>query len=172
MSLADELTKLEELRRNGALSESEFSRAKAALLNNPPAASGQQLGEHLADQLAEVKCQNELARIEREWEVERQQYLIRGQYGNTMVPTRGMGIAMAAIGGGFGLLWTIVAVSMMGMMPDGMGNFGFFQWLFPLFGVFFIVIAIGYGFYVHTRAQKYQEAYEAYKAARAAVRSE
>jgi len=78
MSLVDELTKLEELRRSGALSDAEFTKAKAALLNEAPAGRGLELGEHLADQLAEVKYQNELAQVDREWESERQQYLIRG----------------------------------------------------------------------------------------------
>lgn len=36
MSLADELHKLEELRQRGALSEAEFERAKARLLDLPP----------------------------------------------------------------------------------------------------------------------------------------
>jgi phage shock protein PspC (stress-responsive transcriptional regulator) len=35
MSLADELHKLEELRQRGALSEAEFERAKARLLESP-----------------------------------------------------------------------------------------------------------------------------------------
>jgi phage shock protein C len=37
MSLSDELAKLEELRQRGALSEEEFTRAKARLLNEPAA---------------------------------------------------------------------------------------------------------------------------------------
>ena len=36
MSLADELQKLEELRQRGALSDAEFERAKARLLESPP----------------------------------------------------------------------------------------------------------------------------------------
>jgi phage shock protein PspC (stress-responsive transcriptional regulator) len=36
MSLADELHKLDELRQRGALSETEFERAKARLLELPP----------------------------------------------------------------------------------------------------------------------------------------
>ena len=55
MSLVDELTKLEELRRSGALSEAEFTKAKAMLLSAAPAGSQQQLCDHLADQLAEVR---------------------------------------------------------------------------------------------------------------------
>jgi uncharacterized Tic20 family protein len=39
MSLADELRKLQELRQTGAISEEEFAKAKAGLLNAPPASS-------------------------------------------------------------------------------------------------------------------------------------
>jgi len=38
MGLADELTRLEELRGRGALTEEEFQRAKARLLDGPPPA--------------------------------------------------------------------------------------------------------------------------------------
>jgi phage shock protein C len=38
VSLADELTRLEELRTRGTLSDDEFQRAKARLLDPPPAA--------------------------------------------------------------------------------------------------------------------------------------
>jgi phage shock protein C len=37
MSLSDELAKLDELRQRGSLSEEEFTRAKARLLNEPAA---------------------------------------------------------------------------------------------------------------------------------------
>jgi len=36
MSVADELTKLEELRRSGALSDDEYGRAKERVLGDPP----------------------------------------------------------------------------------------------------------------------------------------
>src|SRR5437868_14334326 len=108
MSIADELGKLEELRRSGALSEAEFAQAKPVLLSGPRADDGQQLGQDLAEQIAEVRRQNELARIDREWEAERQQYLIPYRYrtGKWQVPTTGMGIRLAVVGGVFGLLWT------------------------------------------------------------------
>jgi hypothetical protein len=171
MSLVDELAKLEELRRSGALSEAEFTKAKTVLLSAPPAGSEQQLGDHLADQLAEVRYQNELAQIDREWQFERQQYLIRGQYGTAQVPTAGMGIATAIVGGVFGVFWTITAVSITGDAPD-FGAFAAAKVFFPLFGVVFTLVAIGYGMYAFSRAQKYEEAFAAYKARRARVQPE
>src|SRR5262249_44647773 len=54
VSIADELQKLEDLRRSGALSDTEFAQAKAALLAGSPASTGEQLGQHLSEQMAEV----------------------------------------------------------------------------------------------------------------------
>jgi hypothetical protein len=95
MSIADELTKLEELRRSGALSDVEFAKAKAALLSGSSGQTEQPLAQHLSEQLAEVKHQNELARIDREWEIEQAQYLIVDRYGGRHIPTAGMGIGVA-----------------------------------------------------------------------------
>jgi hypothetical protein len=166
MSLVDELMKLEELRRSGALSDDEFTKAKAALLSGPTAGPEQELGGQVAAQLAEVRHQNEVARIDREWEIEQQQYLVRGRYGNASVPTPAMGIGMAVIGGVFGLFWTIMAIAITGGAPDD-GPFTVAKIFFPLFGVVFIVAAVGGGIYTASRAQKYQEAFAAYKARRA-----
>jgi hypothetical protein len=171
MSLVDDLAKLEELRRRGALSESEFTKAKAELLNGAPASSEPGLVEHLANQLAEVQYQNELAQIDREWQIERQQYLIRGQYGTAQVPTSGMGIGTAVVGGLFGAFWTIMAISITAGAPD-FGGFSVAKVFFPLFGVVFTGGAIGYGMYCYAKAQKYQEAFAAYQARRAGAKPE
>src|SRR5712692_1011574 len=113
MNLADELTKLNELRFSGVLSDAEFEKAKAALLNPTRAAP-----EHAPEQIAAVRYETELARLDREWEMERQQYLIRNQYGIRQLPTTGIGIAMAGVGGVFGTLWTIVAFAITRSAPD------------------------------------------------------
>lgn len=169
MSLVSELAKLEELWRSGALSDTEFTKAKAALLSETPAASEQELGGHQADRLMEVNYQNELSQIDREWQIERQQYLIQGRYGMAHVPTPGMGIGTAAVGGVFGIIWTIVAVSITGGAPNA-GPFAIAKVFFPLFGIVFTVAAIGYGAYAYAKGQKYQEAFAAYKERRARVK--
>jgi hypothetical protein len=167
MSLVDELAKLEELRRSGALSEAEFTKAKAALLSGATAGSEQQLVEHLADDLAEVKYQNELAQLDREWEIERRQYLIPSQYG-TLEPTTGIGFATAFLGGLFGMLVTIV---MAVQITSGSPDFGY-KVFFTLCGVVITVAFIGYGMKLNSTAQKYQEAFAEYKARRARVKPE
>ncbi len=158
MSLADELQKLDDLRRRGALTAAEFDQAKATLL----AGKSADVGEHLADQLAEVRHQNDLAQLDREWEIERQQYLVTGKHGRQFVPTTGMGLLSAVGGGAFGVFWTVMAVSMMSGAP-GDGAFGVAKVFFPLFGVVFIMVAVGWGVYCFLRAQKYDAAFRAYQ---------
>lgn len=171
MGLADELQKLEQLHRSGSLSDEEFAKAKAALLANPSTPADQHVSQHLSDQLAEVRYQNELTRIDREWQIEQQQYLVGDRYGRRQIPTAGMGIGTAVVGGVFGLIWTVMAVSITGSGPD-FGPFAISKVVFPLFGVVFIAAAIGWGMYCHARAQKYEEALRAYQARRSKVTRE
>jgi hypothetical protein len=171
MSIADELTKLEDLRRNGTLSEVEFAKAKELLLNSPPPPSQEPLVQHLAQQQAEIKHQNELARIDREWEMQKQQYYVTTRYGVRQLPTTGMGIGIAVVGGVFGVFWTIMAFAITSGAPD-VGPFPIVKIIFPLFGVLFTGAAIVFGIVCNIRAKKYQEAYEAYQRRRQQVRQE
>ena len=171
MSIADELTKLEDLRRNGTLSEAEFAKAKELLLNSPPPPSQEPLVQHLAQQQAEIKHQNELARIDREWEMQKQQYYVTTRYGVRQLPTTGMGIGIAVVGGVFGVFWTIMAFAITSGAPN-VGPFAIVKIIFPLFGVLFTGAAIVFGIVCNIRAKKYQEAYEAYQRRRQQVRQE
>jgi hypothetical protein len=168
MSFVDELQKLEELRRSGSLSDAEFAQAKAALLAGSAAPAHKELEADLSEQLAETRHQNELARLDREWEIERQKYYITDRYGRRQLPSSGMGIAVAIGGAIFGALWTIMAISITGSAPDA-GPFGVAKVVFPLFGVVFIIGAIVYGIYCYSRAQEYEKAFAAYQARRRAI---
>jgi len=167
MSIADELSKLEELHRNGTLNEAEFAKAKAMLLNSP--APQEPLVQHLAQQQAEIHHQNELARIDREWEMQRQQYYVTTRYGVRQLPTTGMGLGIAIVGGAFGIFWTIMAIAITGGAPD-VGPFSVAKVIFPLFGILFTGAAIVFGIYCKVRAKKYQEAYEVYQRRRQQAR--
>lgn len=168
MSLADDLTKLEELRRSGALTESEFVAAKGRLLAAEPAPAGGAVADKLAEQLAETRYQNELARIDREWQIERERYMIAGKTGRHL-PTAGEGLVTAVVGGVFGVFWTVMAFSMTSGAPD-FGPFAIANVVMPLFGVVFTVGAIGLGIYAMNKAQAYNQAFAAYQRRRAAVK--
>jgi len=171
MSLADDLAKLEELRRTGALTETEFAKAKAAVLAGGAAPAGDVVADKLGEQLSEVRYQNELNRIDREWEIEKEKYMVADKHGRRHIPTPGAGIATAAIGGVFGLFWTIMAFGITSGAPDE-GPFQIAKVFFPLFGVVFTVGSIGYGVYVTQKANAYNEAFAAYQRRRAAVKPE
>jgi hypothetical protein len=173
MSLADELAKLEELRRKGALSDAEFAAAKAKLLEAPaaPAAPPEpQLAGHLAAQLEEVKFQNELAQLDREWEIEREKYMVADRYGRRHIPTT----AGSAFGGflvvGFGIIWTVIAFIMAVSGSEFLSNHpmaspaeAMIPWAFPCFGVLFIIVGAVMSVNAHSKAQEYERAHAAYQ---------
>jgi hypothetical protein len=175
MSIVEELARLEELHRRGALSEAEYAQAKALLLAGgaPPAPSP---GEPLAAQLAEVRLQNELARLDREWEIEREQYMLTNRYGQRSIPTAGQASMMGFIVVGFGILWTIGATvmavsssSFLANHPLTSGPEVIFPWLFPCFGIVFIAFGIMMSLRTRRQADAYQRAYQNYQARRAQV---
>ena len=166
MGIADELQKLEQLRSSGALTDGEFAQAKTLLLTNPPTSENSQVSPFIEDQLSEVRYQNELARIDREWDIERRQFQIMNRYGRTFIPTVGMGITTAVVGGIFGAFWTAIALvitnASTSMLSDG-GPFALIGAIFPLIGVVFTLAAVGRGVYCCLLAQQYNEAYAAYQ---------
>lgn len=167
MSLADELAKLEDLRRSGALTDAEFTQAKAKLLaGGAPATDA--VADRLADQLAETRYQNELERVDREWQIEREKYMVADKYGRRHIPTTGTGKLTAVGGGIFGAFWTIMAFSITSGAPDA-GPFSIAKIFFPLFGVAFTIGAIAYGIHLTGKAEAYNRAFAAYQARRAAV---
>jgi hypothetical protein len=75
MNLADELRKLEELHRSGALTDEEFAAAKARVLAGEPAGTGPAGEGVMREQLDELRLQNEVDRLDREWQMERERYV-------------------------------------------------------------------------------------------------
>lgn len=173
MSVADELKKLEDLRWNGTLTEAEFARAKAAVLTQlaPPAPAADVPAVVLGEHLAEVRYQNELERIDREWAQEREKYMITAKNGRRFIPTVGESLGGAVAVGVFGVIWTVIAFSITSASP----NFGpppAVRLLFPLFGVVAVVFGIWTGIDAANKAEEYTRAHAAYQKRRAAVKSE
>lgn len=176
MSIADELAKLEELRRRGTINDAEFAQAKAALLRGgagglPDAATGRRLEllEH----------QNRLAQLDREWETERQQYLVKDRYGHAHVPTRGGSMGGGLVLVGFGTLWTIGAFIMavngsefIGRHPQGGDAWAMLPWIFPIFGIFFVVAGAAMSISAYGKAERYEKAHRDYQHHRAEVLAE
>lgn len=170
MSLADELTKLEDLRRAGALTESEFARAKAAVLAGGSAPARDAVADNMAALLAEVRYQNELERIDREWAQEREKYMAIDRYGRRFIPNSTQSLGGAIFVGVFGLLWTVMAFGITSGAPS-FGPFAIAQVVFPLFGVAFTAFGVVLGVRGAKKAEEYKLAHAAYLRRRAAVKA-
>jgi hypothetical protein len=86
--------------------------------------------ERMADNLRVIELQNDLERIDREWEQRREGFMVTGKHGHRSLPST----AGSAVGGGFaalfGIIWTVAAGSMGAPAP------------FVLFGLVFVGLAI------------------------------
>jgi hypothetical protein len=150
MSIADELLKLNRLHREGMLTDEEFEKAKAAVLVAP-------LANPATGHLEEIRNQNEVAQLDREWHNERERYMVVGRYGTRSIPSRGTSLIGGVVIAGFGTLWTVMAASM--------GAPGFF----PLFGVLFVLAGVGMSAYSFIKAGEYEQAYQRYQQRRATL---
>ncbi len=132
MNLADELEKLEQLRQNDVLDNSEFARAKALILNQ----TGLQ-----SDDLKKLNRESELARLDREWQLEQQKFMVTGRYGIQRIPSIG-GVIGAVLTSVFGIIWTFAALSMFSGFAASTFTgtsqpfpFNIFRFIFPTVGI-------------------------------------
>lgn len=98
----------------------------------------------------------DLARLDREWGMERQQYMIMNRYGRRYVPTLAGTLMVSAAVIGFGGVWTATAVRM------GDANVGRFD-PFPFLGIVIMVLGVVVGTASYLKARRYQRAYDEYR---------
>ena len=128
MALIDELQQLSILHANGSLTEAEFIAAKQQLLQTP-----QQVDSTASKRLA---LEAELARIDREFTLEREECMMSGRYGHRSEPSRAMRVILPL----FGLVW----LGMGSFITTMFSKVGGAMALFPM-GIL-IVGAVGMGF--------------------------
>ena len=104
--------------------------------------------------------EDELARIDREWDRERERYMVHRRNGRRYVPSAAAAVVMGVLGVGFGLFWTVITLNLGGGLSGA----------FPLFGVLFVCLAAGISIHQFNKARRYQAAYEAYQRRRAEAR--
>jgi hypothetical protein len=125
--------------------------------------------DDVRQQLDEISREQEVARIDREWDREREQYMVTGSAGGSYVdgrhvggypvrsvPTKGGSAGMGAVAVIGGLVWMIFVGSMGGGA-------------FALFGVVFIVFGLVMALYTWSKADAYEQAEAAYRRRRAAA---
>lgn len=118
--------------------------------------------EKLSGQVEKLTKQGELEALDREWEFERESFMIQDKRGNRHVPSGNGAMIGAFTVAGFGLLWTIMAVSITQLAPN-FGPFAIAKVIFPLFGVGFIVFAIFGGISTKQKATQFRSAEREYQ---------
>ena len=111
----------------------------------------------MSDRPEHLDCQNELARIDREWDTERRRYMVTSRYGRQYVPSAAGAVIMGAVAVGVGLVWTVMALDIAAAAPGGFGA------VLALFGVVFIAAGAGLSIHQFNKARRYQAAYAAYR---------
>lgn len=157
-SIADELEKLHNLFLAGTLTEPEFLKTKADLLqadNSLYAATDQPL----AEELARLRLQTELLRIDSEWQAERERHYVRSSDNCSREVPSASGVAMsvvaAVIGCAFGIFWINGAQSA-GAPP-----------FFAAAGAVFILVCICNPLYYGAKFAAYDQAHSSYQQRRA-----
>lgn len=100
MNLSEELRKLQELHRGGALTDEEFAAAKAAVLSQSKATDAGEGFQEVQERLKEVELQQELGRMDQEWYRVCEAYKLDVGNGNRFHVSKGgsVGFALASIG--------------------------------------------------------------------------
>lgn len=111
--------------------------------------------EQLAGNLKVIELQNDLERLDREWESQRSGLLVRNKHGNVSEPSAVGSIVGGVIVIGFGIFWTVMAA--------GMGAPAFF----PLFGLCFIGFAVFGMIRGGAKASEFQRGNASYQSRRA-----
>ena len=128
-----------------------------AVKHNESVTFTEQLGEinerteRIEEDLADLKSRQEIEDIDREWELERESYMVTGKHGHRSIPSTAGSVIGGVVVVVFGFFWTVMAVSI--------GAPG----IFPLFGILFIVIGIVTSIVSFTKAQGYNVAQRRYR---------
>ena len=125
-----------------------------------------------SDALAELqrlselnRLENELTRLDLDWQHQREQYKIWVQFGQKQIPTRTMSALSGALAAAFVGVWICVIFHVFSdpMAPDLEGTLK----LWPLLLVFvFIGYSVGYSIYAFNKALAYEEAERSHRSRR------
>ena len=150
MSISEELQRLDELRRDGVLSNAEFDLAKRQVLEGPDHTEA-------TEQLGEIRAQNEVAQLDREWDLERENYMMTGKYRRQYKPTKAGSVFAGILITAFCVFWVGMANSMPSFGPMGIAS------MLPLIGVLFGAFAVSKCIQGFIKAGQFEEAQSKYK---------
>ncbi len=102
----------------------------------------------IEDNTEVIKLQNELERVDREWMLQREHFMVRGKEGHLSVPSKTASIVGAGIMAVFGVIFA--------MSAPGIG----------FVGILFTLVAVGMGIYGLSKAEQYESQHREYAAKR------
>ncbi len=122
--------------------------------------------DQLSEQVNNLAGHTELASLDREWELERQNYMVTSKHGARHIPSEA-----GSIGGGiaitlFGCVWTFMAFTITAFIPIPILHF-----VFPLFGMIFVIGGIVSSISSYNKAGDYRRAQQRYRQRREEIRS-
>ncbi len=118
--------------------------------------------ERMADQIDDLQRRSAIAELDRQWELEREQFYVTGKHGHRHLPTEGGSIVGGIVITVFGAIWTAITCGMAGMAANHSGP-GMLVGIFPLFGVAFIAFGIWNAFSSYNKADAYKKAEANYR---------
>jgi DNA-directed RNA polymerase subunit RPC12/RpoP len=113
--------------------------------------------KQMASNLKVIELQNDLERLDREWDGQKMQYYVRGKNGTYSRPSRMIGVIMAVMMISFGLFFATTALKH-NTSP-----------IFPIFGFGFVLIAVVSFFSMFNNANGLEQAESSYEANRQAL---
>lgn len=113
--------------------------------------------EQLSDRIDELTMLNEMAALDRRWDMEREEFMVQDKHGRRRLPSEGRSIAAGVISVAGGIAWMVFATG------NGAGSFG-------LFGLVFIAIGIGSSVWGFKKAGAFRDAQKRYRRRRRELR--
>lgn len=102
----------------------------------------QQQTERLAETTEVLRLQNEIALLDRDWDQQSAELMVRGKHGRVSVPDKSSAIVGGVFLTLFGLFWTVMAGAMFPPMA--------------LFGILFIIFGVMNCMKLHSNADRYE----------------
>ncbi len=152
MSIADELRQLHELHQRGALTDEEFSRAKARVLH-PVSAPREQ---ELRDEIERLRVQARLDKLDQEWNTEKVRFLV--QFGNQERRPLSRRMITVALCGALGVAFVFLVLSVAARQPF---------LLAPALLALLAGSAVSFAWY--QRVAEYEQLYQSYRQRRASL---
>jgi hypothetical protein len=159
MNIAEELERLQELYRNGTLTEEEFRQAKATILAKVAEGQPTENTQAVHQRLEALQKINAILKIDKDWLEERTQHMWEDGFGNVREPIEWMWKFVATFGAIFG-----ISMFVLGFSVGGAG-----VCVGGVLALIIIAAFAGFSAWYYERCDRYKKAYAAYQERRAAA---